>query len=57
LLIFLVLPLAVKAGRVALDNYDRTPKLIPANMFTILTHLLGGLLLVLGYFLHRIILG
>jgi 1,4-dihydroxy-2-naphthoate octaprenyltransferase len=56
LLIFLVLPLAVKAGWVALDNYDRTPKLVPANAFTILNHLLGGLLLVLGYFLHGIFL-
>jgi len=57
LLIFLVLPRVLRAIRVVRLNFNQTLYLIPANADTILSHLYAGMLLSLGYFLHKIILG
>ncbi len=46
------LPLGVFACRVALKTYEEPMKLVPANLSTILIHLLTGLILSLAYVLH-----
>jgi 1,4-dihydroxy-2-naphthoate octaprenyltransferase len=51
------LPLAVFAARHALVHYDNTLVLVPANVATILTHLLTGLFITAGYILHGLALG
>ena len=43
------LPLAISAIRTAWRHYDDPPKLLPANMSTILMHLVTGLLIALGF--------
>ena len=55
LLIFLILPRALRAIRLARLNYDQTLYLIPANADTVLCHLYGGILLSLGYGLQYFI--
>ena len=55
LLIFLILPRAWRAIRMARLNYDQTLYLIPANVDTVLCHLYGGILLSLGYLLQYFI--
>ena len=55
LLILLTLPLALKALGNAWKNYGETPKLLPSNALTILTHLTSGILLTVGAILNRMI--
>ncbi|MBN1177726.1 MAG: 1,4-dihydroxy-2-naphthoate octaprenyltransferase [Anaerolineae bacterium] len=55
LLGLLTAPLALKAYRVARVHYDHPQELVPANVLTIRTHLLTGLLLTLGYVVQGII--
>jgi 1,4-dihydroxy-2-naphthoate octaprenyltransferase len=57
LLGLLTLPLAIKAVKTTLINYDDTSNLIPANAMTILIHLLTGGLIGIGYILDKVILG
>jgi len=57
LLGFLTLPLALRAARGALVNYDRTPELIPALAANVQTVLGTDLLLALGYLLARALSG
>lgn len=55
LLAFLTLPLAWKAIGIARLHYDDPQQLTPANAITIQTHMLTGLLLILGYLLDKVI--
>ncbi len=54
LIIFLSLPLAMKAFIVSRENFDKIYELLPANASTIGLHLLIGLLLSLGIALQRL---
>lgn len=49
------LPIALKGIRVAKVHYDNYIKLTPANVATIMTHLLTGILIVLGYVFDKFI--
>jgi len=51
----LTVPLALKSIRVAQQNYNNNLKLAPANAGTIINHLFTGLLLIISFFLDRII--
>ncbi len=51
---FLTLPMALKAIKIARENYKKTSKLVSANVATILTHLFTGLLLTSAYILATI---
>lgn len=51
LLALTTLPLSVLAVRRAMTSYEKSFELVPANASTVLTHLLTGLLLTLGYLL------
>ncbi len=51
----LTVPLALKSIRVAQQNYNNSLKLAPANAGTIMNHLFTGLLLIISFFLDRII--
>ncbi|MEE4312371.1 MAG: 1,4-dihydroxy-2-naphthoate octaprenyltransferase [candidate division KSB1 bacterium] len=53
LLSLLTLPLAFKAIKVALDYYDDSMKLVPANAMTIQNHLITGLLLCIGFMIDK----
>lgn len=55
LLALLTLPLAWKAIGIARLHYDDYQRLTPANATTIQIHMLTGLLLILGYFLDKVI--
>jgi 1,4-dihydroxy-2-naphthoate octaprenyltransferase len=57
LLGLLTLPIALKAMQVARFNFNDTSKLVPANAGTILIHLLTGGLIIVGYAVHKLILG
>jgi 1,4-dihydroxy-2-naphthoate octaprenyltransferase len=52
LIIFVTLPLAAKAGQVALRNFADTKALVPANAATVMMHLAAGVLMSAGYVLH-----
>jgi 1,4-dihydroxy-2-naphthoate octaprenyltransferase len=52
LIALLTIPLAVKAGRVALANYADTKALVPANAGTVMNHMLTGILMTLAYLLY-----
>ncbi|MFH1327728.1 MAG: 1,4-dihydroxy-2-naphthoate octaprenyltransferase [Candidatus Bathyarchaeota archaeon] len=52
LIALITLPLAIKGIRHARAHHSKPLKLIPANASTILTHLLVGLLLAVGYILE-----
>ncbi len=54
LIVFLSLPLALKAFRTSKDNFDKIYELLPANAATIGLHSLIGILLILGIALDRI---
>lgn len=54
-LIFLTLPLALKAMRITWNHYDNIPKLLPANALTILLHLGFGLLLTAGFVIDKLL--
>ena len=51
----LTAPVALKAVRNALVNYDDIPALVPSCAGTIMTHLLTGLLLTSGYVLQTLL--
>lgn len=55
LIIFITLPLCIKAIRVAKSNYDKIYELLPANAATIGLHLTIGLLLSGSYLLDRLV--
>ncbi len=55
LLGFLTIPIALKATRNTLINYDNVPALVPSCAGTIMTHLLTGLLLTTGYVLQTVL--
>ena len=55
LIVLVTLPLAVRSARVAFANYDRSPELTPANAGTVMVHLLVGVLLSVGYIIHRLV--
>jgi 1,4-dihydroxy-2-naphthoate octaprenyltransferase len=52
LICFFTVPLAVKAAKIILANWNVTNKLIPASSATIALHLFFGLLLTLSFVLH-----
>lgn len=54
LIVFLTLPLAVKAFVVSMRNFDKIYELLPANASTIGLHSLVGLLLSLGFVMAKI---
>ncbi len=49
----LTMPIAFKAIKVAQENYEDSAKLVPANISTILNHLLTGLLLIVSFFVDK----
>ena len=49
----LTIPIAFKAIKVAQENYDDSAKLAPANVSTILNHLLTGILLIVSFFVDK----
>ncbi|MDW7681776.1 MAG: 1,4-dihydroxy-2-naphthoate octaprenyltransferase [bacterium] len=55
LISLLTFPIALKAIKIAQQNYDDSQKLVPANASTIMNHLFTGLLLVISFFLDRLI--
>jgi len=56
LISFITLPLfAIPGMKISHKNYLDTPKLIPAQAMTIMTHLFTGILLILGFLLHYFI--
>ncbi|MCU0645556.1 MAG: 1,4-dihydroxy-2-naphthoate octaprenyltransferase, partial [bacterium] len=55
LIALLTLPLAFKSIQIAQANYDDSLKLVPANASTIMNHLFTGLLLIISFFLDRIL--
>ncbi len=55
LIALLTLPLAFKSIKIAQTHYDDSIKLVPANASTIMNHLFTGLLLIISFFLDRII--
>lgn len=55
LIALLTLPLAFKSIKIAQLNYDDSIKLVPANASTIMNHLFTGLLLIISFFLDRLI--
>jgi len=55
--VFVTLPLALRAVKIAGENYCEIIKLLPANEATIKAHFLFGLLLVVSYMSDRMIYG
>ncbi len=55
LIIFLTIPLALKATGVLMKNFDKIYELLPANAATIQLHLYIGLLLCVGYIIDKIL--
>ncbi|HID86608.1 MAG TPA: 1,4-dihydroxy-2-naphthoate octaprenyltransferase [Anaerolineae bacterium] len=55
LLGLLTLPIALKSVRTARVHYDEYLKLAPANAGTVMTHLLTGLLLSVGYLVDKVV--
>ena len=55
LLGLLTIPIAIKAVRTARVHYEEYLKLAPANVGTIMTHMLTGLLMTVGYMLDKAI--
>ncbi len=53
LIALLTLPLAIKAIKVAQENYEDSGKLVPANVSTIMNHLLTGVLLIVSFFIDK----
>ena len=55
-LLFLVtIPLALKASKIVLNNFENVRALIPAQALTIQIHLIGGLLITGGIFLSALL--
>ena len=55
LISLLTIPIAVKAARNTLVNYDNLPAFVPSCAGTIMTHMLTGLLLSSGYVLQTLL--
>jgi len=55
-LAFISLPLSVKAIAISWKNYDKIEELLPANAITIKLHSIIGLLLIMGYFIDKLLL-
>ena len=55
LAVLVTLPMALKALKIAKENYNDTQKLIPANALTIQLHLLTGLLLSISYIVDKLL--
>jgi len=55
LLALLTLPMAMKGIMVARANYDKSKELTPANVATVLVHLLTGILLTGGYIISKLV--
>ncbi len=55
LMALLTLPLAFKSIKIAQENFDDSLKLAPANASTIMNHIFTGLLLIISFFLDRIV--
>jgi len=55
LISLLTIPLALRAAKVARQNFDKILELLPANAATIALHLSFGLLLIGGYLLDKVI--
>jgi 1,4-dihydroxy-2-naphthoate octaprenyltransferase len=51
----LTIPIAIKAIKIARENYDDSAKLVSANVNTILNHLLTGILLIVSFFIDKLI--
>jgi 1,4-dihydroxy-2-naphthoate octaprenyltransferase len=57
LISFITLPLfAIPGMKIAHKNYLNTPKLIPAQAMTVMTHLFTGILLIVGFLIRYIVL-
>jgi len=57
LISFATLPLfAIPGMKIAQKNYLDTPKLIPAQAMTVMNHLFTGILLIIGFLLHYLVL-
>lgn len=56
LIALLTLPMAVKAIKVALKNFDKINELLPANALTIAIHFSVGMLLTTGFLLDKLII-
>lgn len=55
LIVFLTIPLAIKATKILMKNFDKIYELLPVNAATIKLHLLVGLLLCGGYIIDKIL--
>lgn len=55
LLGLITLPIAIKAVRTARAHYDHYLKLTPANVGTVMIHMLTGVLLSVGYILDKLV--
>ena len=53
LIALLTMPIAFKAIKTAQENYDDSIKLVPANVGTIINHLLTGVLLIASFFIDK----
>jgi 1,4-dihydroxy-2-naphthoate octaprenyltransferase len=53
LMALLTLPLAIKAIKIAQEYYEDGAKLVPANVSTIMNHLLTGVLLIVSFFVDK----
>ena len=53
LVALLTIPFAFKAIKITQENYNDSEKLVPANISTIMNHLLTGLLLTIGFFIDK----
>ncbi len=55
ILVFATLPLSLRAVGISWKNYDKIEELLPVNAITIKLHSIIGLLLIMGYFLDRLL--
>ncbi|MFB0527279.1 MAG: 1,4-dihydroxy-2-naphthoate octaprenyltransferase [bacterium] len=55
ILAFVSLPLSIKAIAISWKNYDKIEELLPVNAITIKLHSIIGLLLIMGYFLDKLL--
>jgi len=53
LVALLTIPIALKAIKIAHENYEDSAKLMPANASTIMNHLLTGILLIISFFVDK----
>lgn len=55
ILAFVSLPLSLKAIAISWKNYDKIEELLPVNAITIKLHSIIGLLMIVGYFLDKLL--